>query len=404
MGLLPTHQGEPKADATPTLREIWKSTRRIPGCSHDPPCKVSRWYLVLFVGRAFCLVTLRSVAQSFVDAMYVLGFVGHFHLAIIFAHATVDHLQWDHPTYSLLCYWPITIAFLVITLFSLRSYEHLRRLKELKIGGASVMPTILLRLIKLIIPALFTVIFVFAHQKNATSMTSRFPGLAFVPVGISILLGYNARAYKWEKWQFRRSLGELVKGRLREELEELDSLVTQELDDEEDHLAFRKFEKEYGLDFRRCNILMLFGLHLHYIYVNIAQMFQTHIDDLVWTNPGVHSRTSLWLRQLIYWSIAIHTFTTLVRVVANNGPISCFGKRIDRNLLRLLVVIPSLIMICVPGGLGNSWKSVVLWALSLMPCILIGLGAGALKILRSPLLLYVGALLWLATLSTRFST
>lgn len=71
---------------------------------------------------------------------------------------------------------------------------------------------------------------------------------------------------------------------------------------------------------------------------------------------------------MLFWAVAIHLTCIFIHVVIAKGSISCFGKPVDRNLLRLAIIVPPVLTLLVPGGMGDVFKGIVVWTLSYALC------------------------------------
>lgn len=165
--------------------------------------------------------------------------------------------------------------FLTATLFSLHAFEHTLNLQEWGIGRKPI-PTSLLLSTIWVSPTLLT----------AMSITGWSARLALVAVGISVLLGFATSAYKRENWELRRSLGELVKGRIHGQVPKPPGTDGEELYKDESHPDSAGSENKPQMENFRMFPLLLFWRSLYSVYVDIAHILR----DIV---PGSRRNISL---------------------------------------------------------------------------------------------------------------
>ncbi len=367
-------QEEPRMERVPSLDKTWIETGRVPDCPHDPPCKFPRWFRAL---------TFLYTSLSW--ATYILGYEAHFLMVPAFASGVLSYVWSEHQT---LLYWCSVLPFLVATLLSLRAFEHVFGLAELKVGNKSV-PFKFFLFMKMVNPIVFT----------AISLVSGWSArIALVAVGISVLSGFATSAYKWENWQFRRSLGELVKGRIRGEFSRSPVLNDEELCKGEIQPDSTQSENKPQIQLFRLLPLLLLWRFFYSAYVHIAHTFRGHFPGPLHEISLLLSGASVWLPQVYFWAFAIDMSCTLILLVTFRGPIFCLGKSVDRNFLRLFVVVPPVVAFLIPGGWGDGWKGLVTWTLALMPCTVVATGSIALRVLLQPILLKACALVWLLSL------
>ena len=377
--ILPKYEHEPKLEKSlARLRDIWNATNRIPGCTHDPPCKASRWSVYKLLGGAFLVVLLEALA----GLASCIGYFAHFRMALDFARSTSLFLNNISSKHWEPLYWSSILPFLVATFLSLRTFEHAFNFWDSQ-TSRSIPRSWTVQFLRAVNLTLFSVVLATSSimRRDWDGLSGQSAVLALGALGASILFGLYTGAYRRDDWKFRESLGFLVRGDIRGPLYVPGTLSEKEHNQTEAQSKSTLDPIQDQMNIRRVIALHLLLAEVHVVYVDIAQLFWSHSlvlprDDLVYS-----LNIRFWLPPVFFWCLAIHIFGTLMRVVAMKRPISCFGKSTDLNLLRLCIVLPPIIILFVPGGLRDGWKALVIWTLSLTPCIVIGLSTGSLRLI-----------------------
>ena len=347
----------------------------------DAPA-ISRRTKLILVGRMILFLCQKTIFEVF----YNFGYIAHFYMAHDFVKASVIHLLQINSENWRLLYWCTALPSLFATFLSLRTFEHVSSLGSIRIGNRppSALAVRFLSAISLtlFLAGLRTSSLVVPDWDKGKSGRSAILHLA--AAGFSMILGLYTGAYKRDKWQFRESIGNLVKGRMHDPSFRFSSVDVEALDKDEIRANSRPSETCLQVDFCRCVTLLVFWEDLYSIYVDIARLFRIHIPGPLSKFSLIIPQLPIWSPQVVFWIIAILILCTLVRVVVSKGPIFCFGKPVDINLLRLATVIPPVLALLTPGGWGDDWKALVIWTFSLAPCVLIGLATRAIRIVSSP--------------------
>lgn len=290
---IPTHHDEIDGGAAPSLRadKTWSAVNQFPRCPHDPPCKLPLWFRALL-----------SVYAGLYQATYVLGYQAHLYMVQSFAGGVLSSVGSEH---RVLFYWCSILIFLTATLFSLRAFEHIFILRGWQIGRKSIPASFLLPM-KLIIPTLFSAVWV---TRGCSAQ------LALVAVGVSVLLGFATSAYKRENWQFRRSLAELVVGRIHGQFPRSPGTDDEELCNAEIQPDLPQEENKPQIEYFRIFPILLFWPNLYSVYVDIAHRFRDNVPGPLRNISPTLPLPSVWLSQVVFWAVAILLTCTVIHVV-----------------------------------------------------------------------------------------